>query len=237
MLTSQGSWVCFVAKYSFLRRIGIGARFLGGSNSRRSARHWSWARRSVYTTGYFYATADFDPGVGVYALTSAGSKDIFVSKLNTSGNFVWAEHLGGANAEQILASAVGPDGSVYTTGYFEGSADFDPGSLKRELTSVGSYDVFVSKLDPSGRYVRAAGWAVRPLISPAASAWGRRQRLHDRRLLWHSRLRSRAKHVPADEGGRCRRFRHQAGHFRRSRVAALHGRHVGGLGPWHRVGA
>ena len=37
---------------------------------------------NVYTTGYFRDTADFDPGAGTSNLTSAGSADVFVSKLS-----------------------------------------------------------------------------------------------------------------------------------------------------------
>ncbi len=35
---------------------------------------------NVYTTGYFYGTTDFDPGAGVFNLTSLGEEDIFVQK-------------------------------------------------------------------------------------------------------------------------------------------------------------
>lgn len=43
---------------------------------------------NVYTTGYFSATVDFDPGIGTNNLTSAGDADIFISKLDSNGNFV-----------------------------------------------------------------------------------------------------------------------------------------------------
>ncbi|MEB3295528.1 MAG: hypothetical protein VKJ24_20435, partial [Synechococcales bacterium] len=41
-------------------------------------------------------------------------------------------------------------GNVYTTGYFQGTADFDPGSSVASLTSVGEHDIYVTKSDPSG---------------------------------------------------------------------------------------
>ncbi len=45
---------------------------------------------NVYTTGYFNGSVDFDPGAGISTLTSAGDWDVFISKLDASGNFVWA---------------------------------------------------------------------------------------------------------------------------------------------------
>lgn len=52
---------------------------------------------NVYTTGSFYGTVDFDPGPGSFNLTSTGFSDIFVSKLDSAGNFVWAKRMGGTD--------------------------------------------------------------------------------------------------------------------------------------------
>ena len=112
---------------------------------------------NVYTTGYFQGTVDFDPGAGVENLTSAGGNAIFVSKLDSSGNFVWAKGLGGTSPGEGNSIAVDSSGNVYTTGYFQGTVDFDPGAGEANLTSAGGNEVFVSKLDSSGNFVWAKG--------------------------------------------------------------------------------
>ena len=54
---------------------------------------------NAYTTGSFQRTVDFDPGAGTVNLASAGDDDIFVQKLDASGNFLWAKSFGGTSIE------------------------------------------------------------------------------------------------------------------------------------------
>ena len=111
---------------------------------------------NVYTTGNFDGTADFDPGAGVFNLTSAGGPNNFISKLDASGNFVWAKSMGGgAYFDYSHSIALDGSGNVYTTGWFDGTADFDPGAGVFNLTSAGISDIFISKLDASGNFVWA----------------------------------------------------------------------------------
>jgi hypothetical protein len=108
---------------------------------------------NIYTTGYFYDTNDFDPGPEIYNLISFGSKDVFVSKLDNSGNFVWARQFGGISSSQGRSIAVDDIGNIYTTGYFWDSADFDPGPDTLNLISAGYSDNFIVKLDDAGNLV------------------------------------------------------------------------------------
>lgn len=105
---------------------------------------------NVYTTGHFEYATDFDPGAGIFNLTSAGDWDIFISKLDPSGNFLWATSMGGGSNDHGTSIALDGSGNVYTTGYLYGSSNFDPGPGIFNLTSAGSTDIFILKLAQQG---------------------------------------------------------------------------------------
>lgn len=110
---------------------------------------------SVYTSGYFGDIADFDPGPGTFNLTAVGSlRDVFISRLDSAGNFVWAKRIGGVSDEEGKSIALDASDNVYLTGEFDGTADFDPGAGTANMTPVGT-DVFISKLNGSGNFVWA----------------------------------------------------------------------------------
>ncbi|MEP7165116.1 MAG: T9SS type A sorting domain-containing protein [Ferruginibacter sp.] len=123
---------------------------------------------NVYTTGTFRKTVDFDPGPGVFNLTTAvgNNGDVFISKLDVSGNFVWAKSLGGGSEAQSNSITLDASGNIYTTGFFTGTADFDPGAGVFNLVSINSYSIFISKLDASGNFV----WA--KSMGGAANSYG-----------------------------------------------------------------
>uniref|UniRef100_UPI004049E769 SBBP repeat-containing protein n=3 Tax=Flavobacterium sp. TaxID=239 RepID=UPI004049E769 len=115
------------------------------------------ASGNVYSTGIFSGTIDFDPGINVYNLTSAGGiSDVYISKLDAAGNFAWAKRLGGSGLDYASSITTDYQGNVYTAGYFQNTVDFDPNAGVFNINSVaGSFDVFISKLDPSGNFIWA----------------------------------------------------------------------------------
>ena len=115
---------------------------------------------NVYTTGIFMDTSDFDPDIDTFNLISFGGSDIFVQKLDASGNLVWVRQIGGTDGERSLAIVADASGNVFITGYFKGTVDFDPGPETFNLTSTSWYgplanDIFVLKLDALGNLVWA----------------------------------------------------------------------------------
>ena len=108
---------------------------------------------NVYLTGSFQGTATF----GTIQLTSDGNSDIFIAKLDTNGNWLWAKRAGGECGAYGEDIAVDSTGNVYLTGYFGG---WELGIISigsTTLTSVGWTDIFVAKLNSSGSWLWAKG--------------------------------------------------------------------------------
>jgi hypothetical protein len=128
---------------------------LGGTGTDAGASIAVDASGNVYSAGYFDSSGDFDPGLGTATLTAVGAWDIYVSKLDASGNYLWAKSFGGLNNDSAGDLDIDASGNVYSTGVFDGTVDFDPGAGTFNLSSAGSIDVFVSKMDASGNFLWA----------------------------------------------------------------------------------
>src|SRR5690606_19324646 len=122
ILTTASSADIFISKLDTLGNF-VWAKKIGGIGSDYSNSIALDNYGNVYTTGYFEDTVDFDPGFGVSYLNSTGGKDIFICKLDTSGNFVWAKKIGGSGTDAGNSIAVDNLGNIYITGYFEGLVD------------------------------------------------------------------------------------------------------------------
>ncbi|MCH8317721.1 MAG: SBBP repeat-containing protein, partial [Bacteroidetes bacterium] len=79
----------------------------------------------------------------------------FTASLAQTVNLQWAKQFGGASIDDGVSITVDASGNVYTTGSFEGTADFDPGAATFNMTSAGNWDIFLSKLDSSGNFLWA----------------------------------------------------------------------------------
>ncbi|UKN00985.1 T9SS type A sorting domain-containing protein [Paracrocinitomix mangrovi] len=112
------------------------------------------ASGNVLVSGFFYGTVDFDPSVNVANVTSTGQADAFVAKYDSNGNYLWAKSIGGSTNDDGHSVVVDGSGNAYWTGYFNGTADLDPGAGVQNFTAVGG-DIFLIKLDASGAFVWA----------------------------------------------------------------------------------
>lgn len=99
--------------------------------------------------GFFGSTITF----GSTTLTSAGSDDAFITRLDASGDVVWAIGFGGTSSDLVADLAVDASGAITAVGFFGNSLTI--GSTT--LTSAGSRDGFVARFDANGN----AQWALR----------------------------------------------------------------------------
>jgi hypothetical protein len=92
--------------------------------------------------------------------TSNGDDDVFLSKFDSCGDYKWARTWGAVSLPNQYGCGVEADGSgnVNVTAYFEGTADFDPGSGVDNHTSNGGCDVSLSKFDSAGAFKWARTW-------------------------------------------------------------------------------
>ncbi|MES2890898.1 MAG: gliding motility-associated C-terminal domain-containing protein [Bacteroidota bacterium] len=113
---------------------------------------------NICISGVFTGVVDFNPESTAFTLTSTGTTagDIFVLKIDGSGKFVWARQIGGDNIDVSESIEIDESGSIYTSGNFNGTADFDPGDNTFNLTTgAGNSEIFISKLDGNGNFVWA----------------------------------------------------------------------------------
>ena len=108
---------------------------------------------NIIIAGNFENSCDFDPGAGIHSLNSHGNSDVFIEKLDAGGNFIWAKTFGGTGIDYVYSMAIDQSGNVYAAGFFSGTVDFDPDAGVYNLSTNGSSDIFIEKLDSNGNFI------------------------------------------------------------------------------------
>jgi hypothetical protein len=113
---------------------------------------------NIYITGQFDNNEDFDFGPEIDNHLSKGSTDVFITKYDQDGNYVWTRTFGGSYQDRGNGISFDPSGKLYVTGTYKGTVDFDPGPGVDEHTSFANNDSFLVKFDPNGDYLWGRGW-------------------------------------------------------------------------------
>jgi hypothetical protein len=109
---------------------------------------------NIVLAGYYGGTADFDPGVDIYNLSTGavlGNPHCFVAKYTSSGDFIWAKPIIGDYHGKILDLALHDEG-LLVTGRLSGIADFDFSPTIFEMDSGENSDIFVLKINYDGEF-------------------------------------------------------------------------------------
>jgi hypothetical protein len=160
VLTSAGSDDVFVAKLSSAGACLWSKRF-GNSLQQITAGLAVDGAGNVLVGGTFFGQIDLGGG----PLTSAGNADVWVAKLDASGNHVWSKRFGDTNTQFLRGVARDAANGVLLVGQYAGSLSFGGPTL----TAAGLFDAFVAKLDASGNHAWSksygdsadqSGWSV-----------------------------------------------------------------------------
>jgi len=127
----------------------IYSTFIGGSNS-----DWGYDitvdnNGNAYITG-MTGSSNFPTTLGAYDVTFNGFVDIFVLKLNQTGqSLLYSTFIGGTLVDHSFSITIDDYCNAYVTGYTNSSNfPITPGAFNS--TNDGSYDVFVLKLNQTG---------------------------------------------------------------------------------------
>lgn len=130
-----------------------------------SAQEWQWAisgqgdnfdyslstitdsNDNLYVTGYFQSSTI---KLGEVTLNNQGGEDIFLLKLSSTGEVLWAKNFGGQGNERGICLARDSSGFLYIAGYFE-SNNIEFGNTT--LNPKGGWDIFIAKFDESGNVI------------------------------------------------------------------------------------
>ncbi len=109
------------------------------------------AEGNCYATGHCKNTT-----FGTTYISGSQSK-VFITKLDTQGNWLWAKGCGGGSyvLDRGTAIEVDSSGNCFTTGYFYGNAYF--GSTQLIGNGAEDRNIFVQMLDTQGNWI----WAIK----------------------------------------------------------------------------
>ena len=147
--TGLGNSDVFLAKFDAAGTLQW-ARQAGGTGEDTASGVAVAADGSAYLVGALGGNANFS-GSNVTSLAGATS-DGFVAKFAPGGTVTWVRQMGGGGLSAARAVAVDAAGAVHVTGYFSGGVTFGTNTLSG---ISGSYDAFLTRLDPSGVFAFA----------------------------------------------------------------------------------
>jgi len=161
-VTSLGDYDAYVAKLDSSGAVSWW-RVVGGTETVEGHGVDVDSSGNVYFTGTFEGTIDIDPGAtttNVTPVTDSTKSDVFLVKLDSSGNTVWTRHWGGSNIDIVNDLEIDSSGYVVTVGHHQdtnAAVNYHPiaGGCTSScgetlLTGNGNYEGFISRIDADG---------------------------------------------------------------------------------------
>ncbi len=160
ILTHKGLSDAFVAKVNNDGASLAYCGYIGGSGSDIGTGIAVDLGGNAYICGYTNSTeSSFPVTVGPGLAYNGGSFDGFVAKLDAAnGSIAYAGYIGGGLYDVANAIAIDGRGYAFVIGYTSSKEDTFPVKDGPSLTHVGSYDVYVAKVDIPGSKLLLCGY-------------------------------------------------------------------------------
>lgn len=156
LVTPAGESDFYISKFDSSGNLLWAHSFAGTTDDRGSGIQCD-NQGNVVISGFFTSNIDFDPGSGIYPLSSQGEFDVFILKLTTDGEFLWAKSFGGAGRQTNNSLIIDGESNLVLFGDFWNTPDFDPGSSVYNITSFSNAlsDCYIVKLDSTANFIWA----------------------------------------------------------------------------------
>lgn len=147
-LTSAGGQDVFVVR---LDAAGspIWSRRFGGVDNDAGNRLAIGEDGDVIIAGMFTGTTDLGNG----PLVSAGAWDVYLARLNGTGNAMWSRGFGGGDTDLVEGLDADAGGRIVISGSYQSTIDFGGGSLP----SASGFDAYIAGFDGAGQHVWSRG--------------------------------------------------------------------------------
>ena len=147
-LTAQGSDDYFIAKYNSSLQLQWAYR-LGSIAAEGEYLKMEISGTQLIVTGSFQNSIDIDLKAGTNLLTSNGNYDVFLARYNLSADLQASASFGGSGKDESQALRFYNNDSIYISGHFQGTVDFDPGTGSKQLSAGGSQTLFFAAYNNS----------------------------------------------------------------------------------------
>lgn|GEM_PF-3646734 len=107
---------------------------------------------NIYITGHFQDNTFTFSGMSL-SNANPGIQDVFLYKLDSNGNSLWAKMLGGTSHDVGTAISLDKNSNVYIAGNFKSSVILSGSNLIMNSNNNDTKDIFLAKFDTNGNYL------------------------------------------------------------------------------------
>jgi hypothetical protein len=148
----KGSYDAFIAKFDSSGN-HIWSTYIGGSNVDIASSIKTTFDNHLILVGYSNSS-DFPTTTGAFQINNAGQYDVFIIKMDTSGQIIWSTLFGGMGGELGIDASIDLNNNIIVGGQTN-SSNFPYTTGAFQPLPLGGNDAFVAKFNPSGQLLWA----------------------------------------------------------------------------------